>query len=150
MVFKSTPYYKNLPLFIKVYCIYFFIGGVIIFGLALYEIFSTDEIKISIYGLSAIDQYSKVKLIIQTLYLIKFINVLGFYYGKKWSKQLGIFDAILGILICLFVITEPLFMKTLVVPNRLPFDIIFVIWFLYILLSRRIDQVYFKQKALNN
>jgi hypothetical protein len=93
-----------IPLWIKIFAWLFivfafmtplaFVGGIIMHNFAL-----------SLYGLEAYTPYSIMAVFLTTLFIFKGIVAFGILRREDWAINLGIIDAILGIIICIVIMT---------------------------------------------
>ena len=97
-----------LPLWIKVFVWIFMIVGVIA-PLSLLAGLSGASVQLALYGLETNEPLSTAGLIISLLFLFKGIISYGLWTEKDWAVNLGIIDAIVGIVICFYVMVAPAF-----------------------------------------
>lgn len=99
---------KLLPTWIKVFTWIFlvisaFIPFVFVLGLM------GNSVELSIYGLETNEAFSIFGIIIMMIFLLKGITAIGLLKEKDWAIKLGIFDAVVGIAICILVMLLPIF-----------------------------------------
>ncbi|MFT3919295.1 hypothetical protein [Cloacibacterium sp.] len=90
---------KLLPIWIKVFIWIFFIFGGIGILLLLFAPFS-DNIDLSIYGISTTNPKSIAGISIILLFILKGMVSYGLWFEKKWGINIAQIDAVLGIIIC--------------------------------------------------
>lgn len=101
-----------LPIWIKVFIWIFFLTALISILILAFGIF-LENIDLSLYGLETEKIYSPIGLSVCILYLYKGLVSYGLWFEKDWGPAAGKFDAILGFVVCLFVmfvlpfLTEP-------------------------------------------
>ncbi|GAB3829477.1 hypothetical protein [Pontibacter rugosus] len=112
---EHNPYYANisfnevenkkvrrrelLPWWIKAFVWFFMaIGAIVpigvIIGLLGYNF------SISLYGFETLDPNTLTGIFLIALYLIKAVTAFGLWTEKKWAVDLGIIDAIIGLVVC--------------------------------------------------
>jgi hypothetical protein len=93
---------KLLPMWIKI-----FIWIFIVFAVATVPVsimgFTGNNVNLSLYGLEGTDLNSTEGRLILFLFFYKGLVAFLLWFEQKVAVTLGIFDAILGILICLWV-----------------------------------------------
>ena len=104
---NAIPRKKLLPLWIKIFTWIFlvmsaFVPIVLILGLIGYNA------ELALYGLETDEPFSTIGIIITTLFIIKGITAFGLLKEKNWAVKIGIFDAIIGIIICTLVMLYPI------------------------------------------
>ena len=92
---------KLIPLWIKIFSWIFFVLGFItpvgiIFGILGYPF------PLALYGFQTNDALSIIGLLILFLFALKAVVAFGILFQKTWAVKLAIFDAILGIALCVF------------------------------------------------
>jgi len=97
-----------LPLWIKIFIWIFMITGAIA-PLCLLAGLSGASVQLALYGLESSEPLSTAGLIISVLFLFKGIVAYGLWAEKDWAVSLGIIDAIVGIIICTYVMGAPAF-----------------------------------------
>lgn len=90
---------KLLPIWIKVFIWIFFLFGGIGILLLLFAPFS-DNIDLSIYGISTTNPKSIAGISIILLFILKGVVSYGLWFEKKWGINIAQIDAVLGIIIC--------------------------------------------------
>jgi hypothetical protein len=88
-----------LPLWIKIFTwifLLFGVAGIIIPILGLF----LDSIDLSLYGLATKQVYTPIGILIVALFLFKGVVAFGLWFEKDWAPQIAVYDAILGIVIC--------------------------------------------------
>lgn len=93
---------KLLPWWIKV-CIWIFLTFTAVIPIAIVFGLLGYKFQISLYGFETNNPLSIIGFILMTLFLFKGIVAYGLWTSKDWAILLGIIDAILGLLVCLFV-----------------------------------------------
>jgi hypothetical protein len=93
---------KLLPVWIKVFVWIFMIMGVIV-PLAVVYSLTGATFQISLYGLESNTALNTVGAIALTLFLLKGIAAFALWTEKAWAVDIAIVDAIIGIIVCLFV-----------------------------------------------
>ncbi len=91
-----------LPTWIKIFVWIFMLFGLVVpiaflFGLLGYEF------TLSLYGLETMQALSIKGIIILALFAIKGVVSFGLWMEKDWGVQLALVDAIIGIIVCGFV-----------------------------------------------
>src|SRR5687767_15122092 len=93
---------KLLPVWIKVFVWIFMITGALVpfsFAFSLVGI----NFKIALYGLESNNPLNTIGLIGSGLFLLKGIAAFALWMEKDWAISLAIADAIIGIVVCVFV-----------------------------------------------
>lgn len=90
---------KLLPIWIKVFIWIFFLFGGIGILLLLFAPFS-DNIDLSIYGISTTSPKSIAGISIIFLFILKGLVSYGLWFEKKWGINIAQIDAVFGIIIC--------------------------------------------------
>lgn len=93
-----------LPRWIRVFTWIFLIMGVLIPVIFIHGL-TGGEVSLAIYGLGARDVFSVLWFIIAALFLFKGVVAWGLWTEKTWAINLAIIDAVLGISICLSLMT---------------------------------------------
>lgn len=88
-----------LPLWIKIFTWIFLIFGVVGIIIPIIGLF-LDSIDLSLYGLATTQVFTPIGILIVVLFLFKGIVAFGLWFEKDWGPQLATYDAILGIIIC--------------------------------------------------
>lgn len=99
-----------LPLWIKVFTWIFMITGglsVIIIPIGLWGM----QAKMALYGLSTTEPLSITGLILSAVFFIKGVTALALWSEKDWAIKAGIFDTILGIIICVYMMVVSPFLS---------------------------------------
>jgi hypothetical protein len=91
-----------LPGWIKVFMWIFLVIGAIVPLAFLAGLFG-GHFETSIYGLESTDPLSTTTISVLIIFLLKGITAFGLLKEKSWAIKLAITDAILGILICSFI-----------------------------------------------
>jgi hypothetical protein len=100
-----------LPWWIKLFLWIFLVFGIIAPAgvvLGLMDI----PFQLSLYGLTTSDPLSAIGLFLTAVFLLKGILAVGLWSEKDWAINLGMFDAILGIGVCVFMMVIYPFMFT--------------------------------------
>lgn len=97
---------KLIPVWIKIFIWLFFlitatVPLAIIFGI------SGKNFKESLYGLESTDPFSIVGIVITFLFLFKGFVSYSLWFEKDWAIELGTIDAIIGLLICVYLMIFP-------------------------------------------
>src|SRR5215217_1416077 len=105
--YNAIPRKKLLPLWIKIFTWIFlvisaFVPIVSVLGLMGYST------QLALYGLETNEPFSSIGIIITTVFIIKGITAFGLLKEKDWAVQIGIVDAIIGIIICTLVMLYPI------------------------------------------
>jgi hypothetical protein len=91
-----------LPTWIKVFCWIFMIMGIFApIGLLL-GIFGIN-FQFAFYGMETNEPISIIGIILITLFLLKGISAFGLWTEKDWAIKVGLIDAIIGILVCIYI-----------------------------------------------
>lgn len=93
---------KLLPLWIKVF-MWIFIAFAIIAPISVAFALMGYTFNIALYGLKTSEPLSLTGLLLIAIFGLKGIVSLGLLKEKDWAINLGIIDAILGIVICVFI-----------------------------------------------
>ena len=88
-----------LPLWIKIFTWIFLIFGVAGIIIPILGLF-LDSIDLSLYGLATTQVFTPVGILIVALFLFKGVVAFGLWFEKDWAPQIAVYDAILGIIIC--------------------------------------------------
>ena len=96
-----------IPLWIKIFSWIFIVFGAIT-PLALVGGIMMHNFALSLYGLDANTPYSVIGGLLTVLYLFKGIVAFGILRREDWAVNFGIIDAVLGIIICVFLTIYPL------------------------------------------
>lgn len=99
---------KLLPWWIKLFIWIFLIMGAFVPIIFLLGIFGVN-VHISYYGMDAQGAFSYSGLLILALISLKGITAYGLWSGKYWALDLGIIDAVVGILICIYLMFTRMF-----------------------------------------
>ncbi len=92
---------KNLlPLWIKIFLWFFFIGGALSVIFLIIGPFM-DHINLSLYGITATHSYTLPGIITTLLLIFKGVIAYGLWFEQKWAPQAAIIDAIIGIAVCI-------------------------------------------------
>lgn len=132
--------WNQLPVWFKVFAVYFIISAVVNTGILLAQVFGV-KVSMSIYGISS-DNVS-VSTVIYVVYLVKALVSIGLYRGKRWAIRLGMLDAVGGIVIWILMVLQPLLGNFSYIPHQISAEIFFIIAYLYILF--RENKLYLKQ-----
>lgn len=97
---------KLLPVWIKVFIWIFMVAGAFVILAFIIGLFSV-RYESSLYGLESQDPLSSMGLFIFFLFLLKGIVAYGLWTEKDWGVNLGIGDAIIGIIVCTAVMLVP-------------------------------------------
>ena len=102
---------KLLPWWIKVFIWIFLILSAIVpiaivFGLLGYQF------VISIYGLETNNPLSVMGGFLILIFILKGAVGYGLWFSKKWAVNVGVFDAVIGILLCLYTMFIGLFVDS--------------------------------------
>lgn len=97
-----------LPLWIKVFVWIFMIIGAIAPLCLLAGLFGAN-VQLALYGLETNEPLSTAGLVICLLFLFKGIIAYGLWTEKDWAINLGVIDAIVGIIVCVYVMVAPAF-----------------------------------------
>jgi hypothetical protein len=98
---------KLLPLWIKIFIWIFIVFGALGLLGCIAALFSAT-FEASFYGLQTNDPASPIGLFICFLFVFKGIVAAGLWTEKKWAVDIGIIDAILGIVVCSITMILPL------------------------------------------
>ena len=119
-----------LPKWIMVFCWIFMIMGGLLPALLLGRAFGLRS-QLDLYGLSTYDAFTPLGIFLAVLFLIKFVTAFGLWTKKAWAVDMGLADAILGILICCTVMfVFPLFPETWGTTLRIRLELIALIPYL--------------------
>ena len=95
---------KLLPVWMKVFAWIFMIIGVIVALAFIVSLFG-GTFQISLYGLESNSALNTTGAITLTLFLLKGIAAFALWAEKDWAVDIALIDAIVGIIVCLFVMT---------------------------------------------
>jgi hypothetical protein len=90
-----------LPWWIKTFCWIFMVFGALAIagiGLGLFKI----TFDLSLYGLSTTDPLSLIGLSLIAIFIFKGIASFGLWTEKDWAVDVAIADAVIGIVVCVF------------------------------------------------
>ena len=124
--------WMSLPFFIRAFCYYFMLSGVVVLIIAISQLFGVKA-TISIYGLESKSLLTITGVVTIIVYAFKFLVAWGFYKGMEWAKTLAHIDAVIGILICIFMIFGLIYFDQPIFPRKISFDLFFLIPYLIIL-----------------
>jgi len=62
-----------------------------------------NDYMVTLYGLESSDRSSFITLAVVVLFLLKGVAAFGLLFEKDWAIEVGLVDAAVGILVCLFV-----------------------------------------------
>lgn len=130
-----------LPFWIKVFIWIFIIGAVVIVGVVIAAIWS-NYIPVSLYGLRTEYIDTDIGLFLAFIFLLK--GVVSIALWRNWSKaiDLALFDAILGIVITIYVSLSSIGSSQI----NLRLEIFVLIYYLYCLIKVRHKWVtYYKE-----
>lgn len=91
-----------LPVWIKVFVWIFMIMGAIVPLAFIFSLFG-GTFQISLYGLESNTALNTIGAIALILFLLKGIAAFALWTEKEWAVDIAIVDAIIGIMVCLFV-----------------------------------------------
>ncbi|MEO5978342.1 MAG: hypothetical protein ABIS36_22785 [Chryseolinea sp.] len=128
---------KLIPVWMKIFVWLFMVMGLFvligfIFGLL------KMRFEMALYGITTNEPFSSWGILLMLLFLVKGIVAFALWTEHDWAVDLGIFDAVIGILICLFgMIGYP----ALFAPDakfQFRFELVFLIPYLIKLLKMRL------------
>ncbi|MCF6401314.1 hypothetical protein L3C95_00410 [Chitinophaga filiformis] len=92
-----------LTWWLKIFSYFFLFAGVV--ALALYPLMFLmgNDYHVSLYGLESSDKRSFITLAVVVLFVLKGAASYGLLQEKDWAIEVGLVDAAVGILVCLFV-----------------------------------------------
>ncbi len=99
--FKHKRRRDLLPVWIKIFIwIFIIIGGfcIPVFVLGAFGF----SFQIALYGYETKDPFSLIGIILTSIYLLKGVVALSLWLEKDYAIVLGLVDAIIGILLCIF------------------------------------------------
>ena len=104
---KSLRRRKLLPKWIIVFTwIFMIMGGMIPVFILLSLIGLSGNLEL--YGLQASNSLSLIGIIITLLFALKGIAAFGLWTEKDWAIDVGMIDALIGMVVCAFVMIAPL------------------------------------------
>lgn len=113
--------------------IFLFMAGIAVALYPLMFILDTSY-NVSLYGLESDDRTSFITLSVLALFVLKGAAAYGLLFEKDWAIEAGLIDAVVGIIVCLFVGAYAMFrMGAFVASFRL--ELIFLIVYLLKLLK---------------
>lgn len=89
-----------LPIWIKIFCWFFLLGGLVAPLLVIAGLFLDVQASLALYGMETSDPLSLAGLVIAALFFLKGIVAYGLWWEKDWALDFGIVDAIIGIAFC--------------------------------------------------
>lgn len=102
---EVTSKYKRrrqlLPWWIKAFVWIFLVFGAIV-PVGIIAAILGYKFQIALYGLETNEPLSLIGLLLIILFLLKGIVAYGLWTEKDWAINLGLIDAIVGIVICVF------------------------------------------------
>ncbi|WP_157760620.1 hypothetical protein [Chitinophaga caeni] len=123
---------KLLPIWIKIFCWFFLLGGLCEVIIFLGILLGVTPV-LAFYGLESQEAFSPTSLLLQSILIIKAIVAFGLLKYKKWAVDLAVLDAIIGIVICLTVSIY----RTIQVKFTLEFELLFLVPYLVVMVKRR-------------
>jgi len=92
-----------LTWWLKIFSYLFLFTGIA--ALAMYPMMFLleNDYHVSLYGLESSDKRSFIMLAVVVLFLLKGVVAYGLLLEKEWAIEVGLVDAAIGILVCLFV-----------------------------------------------
>jgi hypothetical protein len=109
---------KLIPILVKIFIWIFMVSGAVVPIILLISI-SGYQSSLALYGLETNHPLSNIGLSIIAMFLLKGIVAFGLWAEKSWAIKLGIFDAVIGIVVCLAVMTAPIWNNMLGFSFRL-------------------------------
>lgn len=103
---------KLLPWWIKLFCWIFILTSIVATIAAGVGIINGWSFRAEIYGLSTNEPGSFLGIMLTCLFLLKGITGYMLWTEDDWAIMFAMGDAILGILICLFVMIRPFIDRT--------------------------------------
>lgn len=94
-----------LPIWIKIFCWFFLLGGLVAPLLVVAGFFLNVQASLALYGMETSNPLSLAGLVIAALFFLKGIVAYGLWWEKDWAIELGIVDSILGIAFCVLLMT---------------------------------------------
>lgn len=111
LIKAATRRRKLIPLWIKIFIWIFMIFGAFIPLIFLIELFVNNRndgsFTAEIYGLKTHEAFSKIGLFIGFLFLFKGIAAWSLWNEKRSAVIVAILDAIIGIIVCFYVMLYP-------------------------------------------
>lgn len=106
-----------LPVWMKVFMWIFLVFGalvpiVLMMGLMGYSI------SLALYGFETTEPLSIPGLILTACFSLKAVVAYGFLRGRPWAMNLAVIDAILGIVLCIYMMLQP---GSVTTPGRTEF-----------------------------
>jgi len=92
-----------LTWWLKIFSYFFLFAGAMAIGIYLIMFLLGNDFSVSLYGLESSDRHSFITLLVMVLFFIKAVAAYGLLFEKDWAIEVGLVDAVLGILACLFV-----------------------------------------------
>lgn len=117
-----------LPWWIKVFMWIFLVCGAIVPFVLILGMFGYN-VQLAIYGMETNDGISVTGLIIIFLLLIKTLTAYGLLKEKDWAIKAGIIDAVVGISICIILMSYSLINTEMNFTFRL--EVIFLVPYLF-------------------
>ncbi len=93
---------KLLPVWIKIFLWIFLVMSAFIPYCIIVGLLGMDA-NLGLYGLETLEPFSMIGIALMILFLLKGIVAFGLWWEKEWAVNLAIIDAILGIVICGYV-----------------------------------------------
>jgi hypothetical protein len=91
-----------VPLWMKIFSLIFMITGILALICLFAGLFGAKW-ELALYGLGSNEPVSFTGILIILLFLYKGIVAFGLWAQKDWAVNFGVADAIIGIVICIFV-----------------------------------------------
>jgi hypothetical protein len=98
---------KLLPVWIKIFIWFFMVVGVFAVPILFMGIFGFS-CAIALYGFETTEPTSIVGISLLVLFILKGVVSYSLWFEKKWAINLALFDAYLGIAICIISMIFPL------------------------------------------
>jgi hypothetical protein len=134
-----------LPWWIKIFIWIFFIIGLSVPLAFVFGIIG-HEFQLALYGFFTNEPLSLTGLFLIAVFALKGLAAFGLWFEKKWAINVGLIDALLGLIICLFLMfIYPLIdsSKTFIFPIKI--EIFFLFPYLRMLLKIRKDWSLFSE-----
>lgn len=91
-----------LPVWIKIFLWIFLVFGIMVPVVIILGIFGTHQ-ELSLYSFETDQPFSLMGVCLTALFLIKGLTSFGLWTEKDWAVNLAIVDAVIGIVLCVFV-----------------------------------------------
>jgi hypothetical protein len=92
-----------LTWWLKIFSYFFLFAGMAAVAMYPMMFLMGSDYQVALYGLESSDKRSFITLVVIVLFLLKGTAAYGLLFEKDWAIEVGLVDAAVGILVCLFV-----------------------------------------------